>query len=277
MDAPLRWNTSISGDVVALQARWREVRKGLKQVVLGYCFLVFLAIPGVVLLYLSQAKPVSPLSFLSLNEVMVLGWFLAVMGLFLMFGSILLGERRCLNHAPQQHGSRELLFTCFVCTLVGAGCLTISWFVGGIDNIKALVDILEAWRHYPIHQAPELLQLAAGALLVINFLFFTGFLRAVLRCVAPSRTGAVNTLFWAVGFLGGATFGLFMTPVREVLLLVYGAWVVVFLWHVSLILFTRWSIRQGLSGKTDQIRLDGRHQNKPPSGMHRQIVDIPII
>jgi len=269
MDTPVRWNASISGDVLALQARWKEVRKGLKLVVLGYCFLILLAVPGLVLLFLSQALPVNPLPALSPTQVVILGWVLTGVGTTLMFGLLLLGQRRCLNHAPQLHGSRELMFICFLCTFVGAACLGISWGFGGLDNIKALVDILETWRHYPIRHAPELLQLAAALMFLLNCLFVTAFLRSVLKCVAPSQTGPVSGLFWAVWFLGGATIGLLMTPVSELLRIVSGAWVVAFLWHVSLILFTRRSIRKVLSGKADQLRVDERHKKKPPSGLQR--------
>jgi hypothetical protein len=276
MDTPVRWNASISGDVLALQARWREVRKGLKLVVLGYCFMILVAMPGLVLLYLSQALPVNPLPALSPNEVVVLGWTLTGVGTTLMFGLLLLGQRCCLNHAPQLHSSRELMFTCFLCTFVGAACLGISWVFGGLDNIKALVDILETWRHYPIRHAPELLQLAAALMFLFNCLLFIAFLRSVLKCVAPSRTGPVSALFWAVWFLGGATVGLLMTPESELLRIVCGGWVGAFLWFVVMILFTRRAIRKVLSGKADQLRVDGRHKNKPPSGKHRQIVDTRI-
>jgi hypothetical protein len=136
MSTPIRWNASISGDVLALQARWKEVRKGLKQVVLGYCFLVILGVPGLVLLFLTQALSTNPLPALTPKQVLWLGWILTGTGMVFMFSLLLMGQRRCLNHAPQLHGSREWTFTCLLCTLVCAACLGISWGFGDTDNFK---------------------------------------------------------------------------------------------------------------------------------------------
>jgi hypothetical protein len=276
MNTPIRWNASVSGNVLALQSRWKEVRNGLQLVVLGYCFLVILAVPGLVLLCLTQLQLTSPLPNVSLEQAVVLGWVLAGGGMVLTFGLLLLGQCRCLGNAPQRHASRELLFTCLLCTIVGAACLATSWTLGGTDNFKALVGLRDSWRHYPILQAPEMLQVAGASLVLLSFLLFSAFLRAVFKCVAPSRSVLVSLLFWAVGFLGGATIGLLVTPVREVLLIVCAGWVAAFLWHVILILYTRWSLLKFLSSKPDQFRMDGRHYNKPPSGMHRHVVDSRI-
>jgi hypothetical protein len=273
MNTPIRWNASVSGDVQALQSRWKEVRKGLQLFVLGYCFLVLLAVPGLALLCFNQVQPTTALATLTPKQVTVLGWILTGTGMVLAVSFLLLGQCHCLGHAPQRHGSRELMFTSLLCTVVGAACLATSWALGGTDNFKALIESVSDWRHYPIHQAPELLQLSGALLLLFNLLLLSAFLRALLKCVAPSRTVLVSSLFWAVGFLGGATIGFLMTPMTELLVIVCGGWVVTFLWHLALILFTCWSIRKVLAAKPDQFRRDGRHSSKPPSGLHRHIVD----
>src|SRR5687767_14610260 len=120
MDAPIRWNASVSGEVGSVQAKWKGVREGLRLILVGYCVALLLAGPGVALVGASRGGWSPALQQkvpLSADQAAGLGWALLAIGSATAYLTLLGGQWRCLLNASTRHGGKELLFTCMLCAL----------------------------------------------------------------------------------------------------------------------------------------------------------------
>ena len=108
MNTPIKWNASASGLVAAVsRPKWVEVRRGLRRILLGHLCLLLVAVPGLGLAWLSEARQGEQLLARLLPEVsaadaglvgLVLGGAGAVLGGVLL----LAGHWLCLGHALAQ-------------------------------------------------------------------------------------------------------------------------------------------------------------------------------
>src|SRR5207253_1981983 len=150
MNTPLNWNASISAHTPALQAKWGEVQKGLRRVLLGYWSLALIAVPGLFLIWFVQAEPVRwPFgTHQGLNPTvgLVVGWILAGVGAVLWYWLVFTGQWHCLTYAPQRHAAKELLFCCFFCLLVGPAALAAGHFLRGEESYQSVAEGLVSLR-----------------------------------------------------------------------------------------------------------------------------------
>jgi len=103
---------------------WREIRKGLHLVVLGYLVLIAGAVLGAVLIWLAvdgglvaqqpQGGQQDRAAFLLVGTL--------VLGLTAVFsyGLVLTGQWRCLMYAPQSQNAKELMYVCINCVVIGS-------------------------------------------------------------------------------------------------------------------------------------------------------------
>src|SRR5690242_2236967 len=121
----MNWNSSDS-KILHLRPspRWHEVSKGLLLVAGEYLLLIMLARPGTLLLWLIfHGDPhCHPRLVLEQREKDIL--FVPVpialcLVVLLGCGMVLAGKVRCLTHAAQSQGAKELMFACITCFLAG--------------------------------------------------------------------------------------------------------------------------------------------------------------
>jgi hypothetical protein len=276
MNTPIRWNTSISAQVPALHAKWAEIRKGLWHVLLGYCFLVLMAIPGLFLLCYGMTESVR-LPFvehlaLSRQAAFILGCGLSGGGSLLWYLLMFTGQLRCMTYAPQRFAAKDVLFCCVFCTIlaaVGMAVGSILEVARGADNFLEGLMLLQVQS---LTQPGPLVQLAGLFLVLVNLLLFTGFLRAVMKCLGPAGLASVAAFFWYVAFLAGASVGLLWGAGREVLAGLAIGWAVCLLWHVALVSAARRRVAHVFPEHAGKGRLDQQHRPKPPSGLHSPYV-----
>jgi hypothetical protein len=267
VNTPVKWNAPVSGNVSALQGRWKELCKGLRLIQISHCVLMLLALPGLALLCLGRVQVASEL----LEDLgprvrdlaFLVTWLLAGVGITLGSCLLLLGQRRCLVRAPQRHSAKELLFVCLICIPPMPACLALSWFLGDTDTFVPQ-------KHSQL-QAAEMLQLATALLVLVNVLLFSEFLHAADRCVTPSRSRRAIPFYGFVCFLGGGTLVLFSGPPLEVFLGIAAGWFLVLVWHVVLIELSSRSILRALAEKPVQHQVQERREVKPFSWMHPRV------
>jgi len=272
------WNASVSGNVSDLRSRWNKVRTGLRLVVVGYCLALAIAVPGLILLCLNQLNLVgrgtSLLPTLRREQIEAVGWVVHGTGMALGFGLLILGQWLCLTHAPHRHSARELMFTCFLCVPLGPACLAVSWCIGGLETFKLLVEIADGLRPRGFLQGVEILQLTGLVLVLVNIVLFTTFLRAVSKCMYPSKSPQ-TAYYWFVVFLVGASVGGIAAPTQEIWLGLGAGWGVALCWHLVAIWWTNRSIKRVLFAGQEQQRLDRNQRSRPFSGFHRSVAGSP--
>jgi len=250
MDTPLRWNSSVSGEVGTVSGKWNAVRDGLRLVLVGYCVTLLLAGPGAALVWASQCRW-SPelLHSLSLSAAQAagVGWGLLAVGTVAGYLMLLSGQAQCLRNSSSRHGAKEFLFSGMLAGMASAVSLVGAVALGADVNRLLLDDGTPARSFLELTQGPSVLLLASALFLLTNFLLFTGFLRAVANCVAPSKLTWVASMFWVAVFLIGGTAGLAITPQAEVGLWLAAGWGVCWLWHALLVRGARHWIESALS------------------------------
>lgn len=240
MDHQIKWNSSPSRLVTALaRPKWKEVRQGLLLAMLGNV-LALAAAPAGLSLVLGQGGPLAARLGLPPDEATLLGWVLAVGGAGLGYALVLAGQWRCLLNAPQGFGAKDLLFTCLLCTVVVPACLVGAHFVGGSATYEALGAGPGGLATLDLLGSGPLLQMAGLVLGLGTVLLFSGFARAVSRCINNAdSTRSITCYFWFVAFLLGATVGLLAQGKRTTLNgVVPGlalAWYLWLVWHVLLL------------------------------------------
>ncbi len=271
MNTPIKWNTCGSREInVVARPRWREIRHGLWFAVLGNLLLLGGGLLGLLFLLGMLDEPL--LSRLGLAPedaefVWLLPAGLAVLGYVL----VLVGQWRCLFHAPQSSSAKEMQFACLLCFLFAPVCFVAAHFLGGKATYAALRSGPEALVSLDVLQAGVLLQLTGLLLLLLSVLLFSGFARAVVRCLRDERGVRVAGLyFWFVAFLLGGTIGLLVEARHsarpEVVPALALGWLFCLLWHTLLLRGTR--RRLGRVLKTQNSRL---LPTRPPAQANGQI------
>jgi hypothetical protein len=280
MNTPVKWNASVSAHLSTLHGKWKEVQKGLQFVLLGYCFLLLMVVPALVLVWHSQRDSKQWLFEKSLGlspeDGLVIGWGLAGLGTLVGYGSWLAGQWRCLGYAPQRHAAKEVLFASILCLFLGPIALVTAHFLGGADNYVLLTQGLHSLPAQTWGQTGSILQLVGLLLVLGNLLLFSAFLRAVVKCLAPAQSSQLSAYFWFVAFLVGATVGLFWSPRNEVLVCLASGWAICLLWHLALIHVASRSVNTLLPAGNDPQRYDRSHKPKPYSGLHRYYVRLKV-
>jgi hypothetical protein len=279
----LHWNTS---DSRVLQpttvSRWREVSRGLQLSGLGYAILLIVVLPALVLIWVSSHGyryfPV-PASLRQNEDWEFLGWFLAAVAGPLGYLVTLLGQWRCLKLAPQGHGAKELLFTCILCLLVAPLLLGIAHFTGGARNYALYLEGLEGLHNLNWLLGGVLLQLAGMGLLLLNFLLFAQFLRAIGECLGRSAVARLVEFYsFFVCLLLGSSVGTVLCGHsfafgRTAIPVLLAGWLGYFLWHLVLTFVVRRQVDLGLLGVSGAaqpgIRSDAKDSSKRYSGVHR--------
>src|SRR5262249_19405578 len=164
---------------------------------------------------------------------------------------LVVGQWRCLLHAPQSHGAKELQFTCLLCSLAAPVCFVIAHYIGGGGTYVAFCRGGFVLASLDRFHGADLLRVV-GLLLFFSSLFLFGaFSRAVDRCLhKDEEEKKTYVFFWFVPFLLGGTFGVFFyarrLPLKESFLGLGMAWMVFFLLHAILVTGVRRSIIRAL-------------------------------
>ena len=265
---------------------WSEVSHGMRQVALGWVLVLAGSVLGGALLWLGSAgyPKVMRLGKDAPEEGDLLLVGVGVLGVSLIMGcgAILIGQWRCLMHAPQRQGAKELMLVCVTCVLVGALLILVAPFLGGVLNPQTLrqglnVEELRGLERLQIFRAEKLLALVGVCLILLNGVIFTQFLRTVADCFAGRRAvlGAdLFTLF--VGLLAGGSVGVFfcaheLSFKSNLVLAATAGWVAGVVVHALLIAGVRRCIGRGAPSAADAPALayvPGSIVPSPPSGLH---------
>jgi hypothetical protein len=283
MSAVFRWNASGSRVVhVQTAPRWQEVQRGLTLFLLGTCALVVLALPGMGLAWVGLYGRL-PFHLWTVglpdDDILWLGQFVVGAGVLLGYGLALLGQWRCLKHAPQHHSAKEGLFTALLCIVAGPALLGMAHFSGGERSYALLRGEMTGFKVADFVQGVGLLQLAGVGLLLLNILLFAFFARVIGECFdRPGLSRAVEFQMVFVCVLVGGSVGMFLCvrpadfgkAVLPGLALGWGAY---FLWIVVLTVWARRCIAAGLrdleAGKEPRRRRDSKTAPRPHSGLQR--------
>jgi hypothetical protein len=267
MSNAVTWNSSDSKVVRAqLGSKWPEIRQGFLLCIFGHACFLLLVLPGLLI----ALVPVHVEPFVSMHRTIVQEDELVLVGLVGLAAAalvgcvlILIGQWRCLTHAPQRHGSKELLFACLNAGVLGPVLLAIAHFVGGARNYPLVERGLAGLDDVEFLQVGTLLQLTGLGLCLVSFLLFSQFLRVVASCFEyEAGTRAAERFFFYICMVVGGTVGVFVCSKRleslhEVWLGLMASWVGALVWHVSLTVNARRCIAAVLQ------RLDAREPARP--------------
>jgi hypothetical protein len=214
------------------------------------------------------------------EDLEFLGLHLAVLGAPVVYLLVLLGQWRCLKHAPQCHGAKELMFTCFFFLLLAPPLLIVAHYIGGYRNYRLLLEGLDGLRNLNWLQGATLMQVGGLSLLLANCLLFAQFLRAVgegLEKRAVMRTVDCYTFFLCLllgGSVGTLNYGNSFTFGKIAFLVLIVGWLWYLCCHVLLTYTVRRHIKHVLvefhRESKPGIRRDAKED--PPqrySGLHR--------
>jgi hypothetical protein len=264
MASRVTWNASNSKVVKALVgSKWPEIGRGLHMIALGEVAWMLFVVPVLFLAWMPFHTPALAEVRRLLtreDELVLLGLVIVGAGTLIAFVLALLGTWRCLMHAPQRHGAKELLFACLNSLVLGPGLLVASHFFGGARNYEWLERGLEGLQDVRFLHPGTLMQLGGGLLCLIGFLLFTQFLRVVAQCF-DDEEGARNVerYFFFVCLVVGGSIGVFfclkyLSNAREVLLGLAAGWLAGLVWHTGLVLATRRRIGECLARLEEQRR-----------------------
>jgi len=240
MNTPVKWNSSNSREVGALGSRkWEEVRSGLTLAVGGAFGLLVLGAAGAAFLS-PMGRPLVAYLGLSDEGAALVGQGLVGLAVALCYLLVLMGQWRCMNHAPQGHGAKELMFAGLLSTLVAPTLLLVVHFVIGYETYGAFHTGPGGLANFDVLRPGGVLQVGSVVLLLVSFLLFAAFARAVNRYLRDEKRAAgVTTYFWFVAFLIGATGGLLLhgrqALQRDVVIALVAGWVCFLLWHTLLL------------------------------------------
>ncbi len=238
------------------EPRWRQVRLGLRLVLLGYVVLAAAALAGPALLWLAfHADPalLGPTGAANAKNVLTVAGII-VLGVGVLVGSlpILAGQWLCMANAPSRNGARGLMLVALLCAFLGLGLTVMAPFVGGKWTYTALQDGLEALDRLDVLQGGLLVHLLGLALGLGSCLALCLFLRAIAGYfVYPEGARHVDVHLFVVSLLIGLSVGvpLMLRPLSsrpEAVLGLAAAWLVCFVWHLFLVGGARACISHGL-------------------------------
>jgi hypothetical protein len=253
VDNVLRWNSSGSRVLPAQVApRWRAVRQGLGLAALGYVLLL-VALLGVVLAGLApRAERLGRLpAGLEEEDSELFGLLLAGAAGLLGYLLLVVGQWRCLGHAPQGDGAKDWMFASFLCLLVVPVPFAVAHFAGGAANYAILQQGLGEVDGRALLEGAGLLQLAGASLILLSCLLFGQFQRAARRSLAGGAPGRLADgyfffVFLLLGACAGPAFTSRATSRQVVLEALAVGWGLSWLWQLAVILGTRRAIRATL-------------------------------
>jgi hypothetical protein len=278
VNTPVRWNTS-SAHLSTLPGKWKEIQRGLRLVAFGYCALLLITLPGLFLVWISQGYRAHWLferaDGFTRDHAQLIGLCVAGAGTLMWYGLLVAGQWHCLSYSPQCHSAKELLFICALCLALGPTSLVTAYFMTGGEVEILFREGLSSLIRQPGLHASLLLQVGGATLIMVNLVLFSGFLRAVVKCLnSEDDAGRVHRYLWFVGFLIGGTFGMLWTPRAEVLMALASGWVISLLWHVTLINHASRLVNRVLPGGGEKQLPVERQRAKPYSGLHRYYVHV---
>jgi hypothetical protein len=246
-DTPLQYNH---------ETGWREVSKGLKLVVRGYCVLVAGGTLGPLLIWLAgEGNWLAP----GLNSaeqdretLLLLGVLMLGLTALVSYGLVLSGQWRCLTYAPERQNAKELMYVCLNCVVVASLLNVVGICLGGP---QALAVMSQGWDDLGTRDtwgAGLLLQLGSAAFGLIGSLVFSQFLRNVASCFNDQiRVRRVDLNLAFVGLLFGGSIGtLFcvqpLTSKAQLLPWLAAGWLVCFAWHLWLVKDAGRGVDEGL-------------------------------
>jgi len=272
MSTSIKWNTCGSREMkVVARPRWRAIRHGLGLAVLGNLLLLGPGLLGLAFLVGPPEEALLASNGLAREDTWIVGLALACVG-GLGYLLALLGQWRCLVHAPQGSSAKEIQFASLLCYLFVPGCFVTAHFVGGKETYAALHNGPEALLGLDFTLGGFLLQVTGLLLVLLNVLLFSGFARAVVRAARDERgVRAVGRYFWFLAFLLGGTVGLIVEARRsgqaEPLLALALGWLFGLLWHTLLLRGTRRRLAHILRSQGSRLIA-----TRPPAQANGQIV-----
>jgi hypothetical protein len=231
-----KWNTSDSREVsIVSRGKWKEIERGFTMALIGQgVLLVFIALAALAfspfgMLYLLRLG-------LTRTEAASVGVGALVVGGILGYLLVVAGHWRCLLHAPQNHGAKDMQFASLLCLLTIPIFLVGGHFYCGPQFYTLLeYGFLDLRPMELVHQATVPF-FAAFVLAVVSVLLFTCFARAVsfpIKDTGLSR--GVSAYFWYVAFLLGGSGGILLEAQRWPQLQTWSLlgllWVIFLLWH----------------------------------------------
>jgi hypothetical protein len=229
---------------------WQGVSTGLGLVMRGYLVLIAAGIVGPVLVWLALDEGgLGQLDHARQDRdtLMLLGVLALGLGPIACYALVLCGQWRCLMYAPQSKHSKELMYICLHCVILGSILMVIGLFLGGSEVCAALQQGTAGLDRLNLTSPGVLLLLGSAILAFLGSLVFSQFLRNVAGCFHRARVRSLDLNLLFVGLLLGGSIGtLFLVQhlaPKGVLLPWLGAgWLLCFAWHVGLV----GSIRRGL-------------------------------
>jgi hypothetical protein len=249
-----------NSDKLRMEFGWHEVNEGLGRVLLGYFILIagtILCVALVVYAFVNLgAEPGAtgkePAPKLGYVWAFYIGFSaLSLIWLF-GYGTILVGQWRCLMGAPERHGTKWLMFACMTGLLMGPA-LNVAAGATGLTKAPDYRRGPAGFTQVRFTHTANQMQMASGVLGFSSLVFFLLFLRAVARCFGDTaRIAHIAAYLLLVGVLASASMYLvYANPelLRQprILLGLGTAWAVSFLWYLCLIGSMRTCITRGLA------------------------------
>ncbi len=228
---------------------WAELSDGMRQVAVGWGLLLAGSVLGGTVLWLGTAGYAYVQRWGNTAErgaILLLGVVILGLSAVMGSGSILVGQWRCLMHAPERKRAKELMLVCITCVFVGSLLTVVAPFLGGVLNYQTLqqgisVQGLNGLERFRIFRGEKLLALVGVSLFLLGCLLFTQFLRAVADCLqrqSSVRNSDFFTLFMGV-LVGGTAVAFLCVPEftfrSNLLQAVAACWLLGIAWHVALI------------------------------------------
>ena len=258
---------------------WQEVGSGLLRIVMGYSLSVLSVIVGVGLILLviplhDEDETLLVLKRTQVDLIVLAG--LGVMGLagMVSYAWIMMGNWRCLMHAPERNHAKWLMFASMTCIVMGPALGGVSGTLGGGSRIESLDRdekaapvtkaksrsarvpsksfVTGAEEHLTVQDTSGILNLASGALGLLSGVLFLLFLRAVAGCFGDeARVRLVEIYLMFLLLSAGFTFFLLISQPKlaansDFLLALAVGWLLEFVFFLVVILKVRGSIIRGL-------------------------------
>jgi hypothetical protein len=165
---------------------------------------------------------------------------------------VLLGQWRCLMHAPQRQNAKELMLVCFLCVLVCSACSLIGAVFDGQEIYNALRLGPAGLDQFSLQNTGTVLLLGGALLGVVASLVFSQFLRTLACCFGDERRARqVDFNLAFIGLLLGGSIGAAIcfwgvVPRVTILPALAAGWLLSFGWHLLLIVSVRRCIDNAL-------------------------------
>jgi hypothetical protein len=246
---------------------WTEVNNGLRLVIFGYYTLIGGAVLSSLLWLLTAPGVADPVIGPKGAEAMLLldmvAWALTAVCSYTL---VLMGQWRCLQHAPQRENAKEVMLICFTSVVICSGLSLVGSILGAEDISAALRLGADGLDRLNFRSTGALLLAGSALLGLVASLVFSQFLRNVACCFGDERRARhVDFNLTFIGLLLGCSVGVAVcfwevTPRVTLLPVLAIGWLFCFAWHLVLIHSIRGCIGKGLRN------LSGLHKAVKPQG-----------